>query len=215
MDLALRVRHARQNAGMSQAELGRRVGVTRATISAWEAGHINNIRNAHLNALSKATGFEPTFFITEGTLEAAQRAATDTSAYPQGRPYLTLARLRESPSQGGVTLDEDDTETVPRKWLGLSRKSNPNYAWLTMPGDAMTRSIPEKSIMVVDQDDTQVRDGKLYALDDGGILRVALLRRLPQSRFEIRYDHPEYPPEQRSSDDATVLGRVIWAAIRY
>lgn len=49
---------ARVNAGLTQAELAEKMGVSRATINDWELGK-REIRTAYLYALCHITGFSP------------------------------------------------------------------------------------------------------------------------------------------------------------
>ena len=57
--LALRLRPYRERKGWSQAELGRRSGVSQATISRIEAGNTNRVDLATVDRLAKALGVSP------------------------------------------------------------------------------------------------------------------------------------------------------------
>ncbi len=57
MNLADRIREAREYAGLTKAELARKCGVSRASVSAWESGSVNDVRNEHLFTLEKVTGY--------------------------------------------------------------------------------------------------------------------------------------------------------------
>lgn len=215
LELSQRIKHARQQAGMNQAELGRKIGVTRATISAWEYGKIKNLRNDHLDALSRATGFDATFFISQDAQKHLYGDSQGEQRQGRARPYVTLNRIAERAREDWIEVFEDaeDTETFPRKWLGLSGKDEPALAWLTMPGEAMAPRIPHDSTLVIDKSDTLPREGCIYALDDGAALRVAYLRRLPENTLQLRFNHPEYPDEQRAGATTRILGRVIWYCV--
>jgi transcriptional regulator with XRE-family HTH domain len=58
------VRIARTRAGMSQQDLGRAVGVSKAVVSAWERG-LTRPSGEHLQALARALGAEIGRLLTE------------------------------------------------------------------------------------------------------------------------------------------------------
>lgn len=61
MTIAHRIRLARQAAGLTQAELARRVGVTGECVSLWERGQ-RTPNSAYIPALAKACGVGPGWF---------------------------------------------------------------------------------------------------------------------------------------------------------
>lgn len=58
------VRRAREEAGLTQAELARRIGVTPRTVWNWEWGH-REPRGKYLRLLAEVTGKPVTFFFEE------------------------------------------------------------------------------------------------------------------------------------------------------
>lgn len=61
--IRLRVQELRTARGWSQAELARRAGLRRATISDMEAGRTAGIDFASLEALAKALGADPGYLL--------------------------------------------------------------------------------------------------------------------------------------------------------
>lgn len=43
-EIGLKIRELREKCGLTQREVADAVGVTEATVSRWESGHINNMR---------------------------------------------------------------------------------------------------------------------------------------------------------------------------
>ncbi len=87
MNAAMIVKEARHNAGLSRAELARRAGVPRSTVTRMEDGLV-----------------DPTFGMLQRVLGAA-RASLEVSAHPL--PTLSLARLADARSDTpwGETID--------------------------------------------------------------------------------------------------------------
>ncbi len=73
-----RIRHARTENGLSQAELARAVAritrnkISKSLVSAWETGKIQNPQNATLLAVQAVTGFRLDWLVTG---KGAERAA--------------------------------------------------------------------------------------------------------------------------------------------
>lgn len=222
--LADRIRFARANAQLTQSELARQVGVSRASVSAWEQGIIKNLRGDHLNAVASATGRDVSFFIKDGVPDGADSLAAaaaseraDGAGSRRTYSYVRLARYVEGLDASGqirVIIDEADTMSIPRSWIGFKGNTSPNCAWLTMPGTAMADRIPSDAVIVIDCDAVIPQQGCVYAINDGDVLRVCYLTRLPHNRVQIGFHDPEAPAEQREFDEIAILGRAIWYSAR-
>lgn len=83
-------------------------------------------------------------------------------------------------------------------------------------GDSMARELPDGATVGVNTADTQVRDGKLYALDHDGMLRVKQVHRLPGGGLRLVSFNNDYPDEEYTAEQAAqsirVIGRVFWSA---
>jgi transcriptional regulator with XRE-family HTH domain len=64
MEVNERIKQARSDAGLTQAELAKAVGVTLRTVQNWEAGTRRPF--GHLTELAEATGKPVTFFFENG-----------------------------------------------------------------------------------------------------------------------------------------------------
>lgn len=89
-----------------------------------------------------------------------------------------------------------------------------NAACATATGTSMERLILDGSTIGIDRGRTQVKDGKIYAIDHAGHLRVKYLYRLPGGGLRIRSENEaEYPDEtygQGWEREIRVLGWVFW-----
>jgi phage repressor protein C with HTH and peptisase S24 domain len=84
-------------------------------------------------------------------------------------------------------------------------------------GDSMEPILPDKSTVAVDTDNKTIVDGKMYAIDYGGLLRVKFLYRLPSGGIRLRSaNRDEYPDEdltEKDRDSLTIIGRIFWYAV--
>lgn len=90
-----------------------------------------------------------------------------------------------------------------------------NAALATARGDSMVPAITDGATIGIDKGCTSIIDGKIFALDHGGMLRVKRLYRLPLGRVRVVSENAdEYPEEVYSladPDAPRILGRVFMA----
>ena len=88
MDLHDRITEAREAAGLSKSELARRMGLSRASVSAWETGAVKNLKNEHLFTLSEITGYSAKWIAT-GEGEKKRSVASAKVAYLRPDRHIT------------------------------------------------------------------------------------------------------------------------------
>lgn len=81
-------------------------------------------------------------------------------------------------------------------------------------GKSMENTILDGAAIGVDKSKQSIKDGKIYAFDHGGMLRVKRLYRQPFGAVKIVSDNPEYPKELMTADqwqnEVRLLGWVFW-----
>jgi|TARA_R110001606_G_scaffold397010_3_gene572344 phage repressor protein C with HTH and peptisase S24 domain len=83
-------------------------------------------------------------------------------------------------------------------------------------GDSMEPVLPNGSTVGIDTSQTTVLDGKMYAIEHGGMLRVKYLYRLPFNGLRIRSANPDLHDEELSNESAQeirIIGRVFWYSV--
>lgn len=81
-------------------------------------------------------------------------------------------------------------------------------------GDSMEPVFPSGATLGIDTGSKNIRDGQIYAINHGGLLRTKILHKLPDNKVRIRsYNQSEYPDEEASLDDLSVIGRVFWWSV--
>lgn len=80
-------------------------------------------------------------------------------------------------------------------------------------GDSMEPILPNGATVGINTHQTAIVDGKMYAVDHGGLLRVKILQRLPGGKVLLRSANPAYGDEEvEVGDGFRVLGRVFWSS---
>lgn len=134
-------------------------------------------------------------------------------------PFLKEVEL--SAGSGKTIVEQSDGRKLRFGKLTLRRQNvQPSEAvCVTVSGNSMEPVLPDKSTVGVDQGNTSVVDGKMYALNHGGQLRVKTLYRLPGGGIRLRsFNREEHPDEEYSSQEMIdkeilVLGRVFWSSV--
>ena len=77
--------------------------------------------------------------------------------------------------------------------------------------------LPDGSTVGINTDAKTIVDGKVYALDHDGMLRIKRLYNLPSGGLRIvSYNRDEYPDEILQSYDTKkvrIIGRVFWHSV--
>ena len=107
------ISEARKNAGLTMEELGKMVGVSRATIKRYESGEIANIPDDKIEKIAKATKVSEAFLMGWDTLKK-ENAAFHAR-------ILKDAELQEL-IKDFLMLDKTDQELITNMIQSLKRK---------------------------------------------------------------------------------------------
>lgn len=237
MSIGDRVRRARKSAGLTQTQLGDSVGLKQATISDLEQGESRS--SAYLVQIASACGVNAHWLASgEGDMHAVATVTELHPASPAGGDELVM--LDTEIVEGDEPLRSDEIElpylrevefaagsgrtqvienhgrrmrfSLPR--LAKAGVQPNNAACATATGSSMEPTIADGSPIAIDRGCTSVIDGKIYALDHGGMLRIKRLYRLPLNRIRLVSDNSDEHPEEICNllgDEAPqILGRVFW-----
>ena len=103
MEIGDKIRNARLAKGMTQEELGERIGVQKSAIAKYESGRVVNIKRSTLKKISDILGLRPSELIFEEKEESViddgltegQRALIDFArSLPEDKAALALRLLK-------------------------------------------------------------------------------------------------------------------------
>lgn len=220
-----RLREARRNKDLSQAELSKLLGVSQAAIAAIESGR--NKRPTNLVAIAKALDVSP-YWLETGKEDMEVRA----NATPLGRiaEWDSNTPLSdddcEAPLYKEIKLSAgngfaDDIEDYNGYKLRFSKSTlrrhgiNPaDVVCVTADGDSMEPVFPDGATLGINTADKVIKDGKIYAVNHGGLLRTKILQKLPDNKIRIKsYNSEAYPDEEADADEMNIIGRVFWWSV--
>lgn len=220
-----RLREARRNKGLSQSGLSKLLGVSQASIAAIEAGR--NKRPTNLVSIAKALDVSPYWLETGKEDKEIVSNATPLGKIEEWDNDTPLSEDDcEAPLYKDVKLSAgngfaDDIEDYNGYKLRFSRNTlrkhgiNPaDVVCVMADGDSMEPVFPSGATLGIDTGSKNIRDGQIYAINHGGLLRTKILHKLPDNKVRIRsYNQSEYPDEEASLDDLSVIGRVFWWSV--
>ncbi|HDR1867878.1 TPA: helix-turn-helix transcriptional regulator [Pasteurella multocida] len=89
-----------------------------------------------------------------------------------------------------------------------------NAVCITADGDSMEPVIPDGATVGLDRGNTTIKDGKIYAINHGGLLRIKILHKMPNEQVRIRSYNPDSAPEEVVDlKEITILGKVFWWSV--
>lgn len=103
--------------------------------------------------------------------------------------------------------------------LSRAGVSPESAACVKVVGNSMEPALPEGATIGIDTANISITEGKMYAIDHDGMLRVKLLYRLPGNGLRLKsFNTAEHPDETYTADEAKhirVLGKVFWSSVLY
>lgn len=231
--LGQRIARKREQAGLNQSELARRLSVTPQAVQKWESG-ASVPRGKRLDDIAAALSTSVAYLVTGELLARSDRAESNAKligpidAWDDDTPldddevYVPFLKEVELSAGSGRTVVEQSHKQKLRFGKLTLRKQGvqPDDAvCVTVSGNSMEPVLPDKSTVGVDQGSISVVDGKMYALDHDGQLRVKMLYRLPGGGIRMRSfnrdEHPdeEYTAQQMIDQNIVIKGKVFWSSV--
>lgn len=139
---------------------------------------------------------------------------------PEGE-FVLIPRLDVHLSAGGgreqmeIVFVEQQPQAFRADWIRKKRLKPKKLASMTADGDSMEDRIQHGDALVVDTSQTEIVDGKVYAIWYDGGERVKRLYRLPGGGLRIKSDNDRHPTIEVLPTDANhvrIIGRVVHVA---
>ncbi|MGN0034215.1 MAG: LexA family protein [Coriobacteriales bacterium] len=199
-----KIKSARLDAGLTQIELAKMVGITVQALQNYEYG-LRDVRSSTLSKISGATGKPLSYLLGLDD----DPSFTPLVERPVHRVPV-VGRIAAGEAREAIQQADECHETRGELW-----SAHPHAFWLVVAGNSMNRLFPEGALVLVDPD-MEVRDGDVGAVfvngDDATVKRVFLepgrVRLHPESHDPeyrdtvIREDDPDAP-------EFRAIGRVV------
>ena len=218
MELKDRLKLARKHAKLTQAQLADAVGISQPSITDLERG--KSQKTGYIAQIAKACRVSALWLASgEGSMLPSQ-AAEPAPGAPSEKDYALIPQYTAKGSAGNGHLNEHVEVkgglAFKRDWLARLGVKEHRCSVIYAQGTSMEPSIGDGEVVLLDHDDTEPRDGKVYVLQrpDGEIIIKRLIKQM--AGWVIRSDNEDkrrYPDEPISADSLQhieVVGRVVW-----
>ena len=216
MGIGERLKAARKERDITQAELGKAIGVVQSVVSELEAGKLKSWAT-HRDAICRALGKPLTYFEPQ---ESDQPVEFDVAADLPN--YVEIPEYDVRLSAGGGFIV--DRETTRRHWplprflvvdrLGLQ----PGRATVQeVIGDSMEPTLSSGDYVLIDLNDVRIGVPGIFAVWDGDALVCKRVERVPAtdpSEVKIKSDNPLHGEYRVPEDRVRIIGRVRWVTRR-
>lgn len=222
--LAERLKIAREKAGLSQAQLGEVIGLSQQSVAKIENGDTQQPRK--IKEIAKALGVTQTWLqlgieengsLADFVVEELEETTIDPSVFAS-IPVLDIELSAGNGCEAEVIESVVDTFPLRRIDLRKAGVAASNARIVKIWGNSLLPVLNNGDHVAVDISQSKpIRDGNLYALRDGVLLRVKVMINQPDGGVLLRsFNKDEYPDEILTLDERRarihVIGRVFWSS---
>lgn len=174
-----KIKFLRKSMGLTQTELGEKVGVKKNAVSKWECGRVEDIPTSTIKALASLFNVPPSYLIDDG----------DSGIYP--RNAKPMPEMKKIPRVGRIACGEpitaeeniEEYDESPSGW-------HADFSLLCV-GDSMSPKIEDGDIVAI-RCQQQVHNGEIAAVRIGNEATLKMVF-LHQDYVELRPVNPAYP----------------------
>ena len=195
MTVGEKIKTLRKSLGLTQTELGQRVGVQKNAVSKWECGRVEDIPTSTIKLLANLFNVPASYLIDD-----------DTS--PVTSPLLPLPRMKRWQVLGGTACGQPLFKPLEDASVLAPADIDADFVFQCV-GDSMINAL------IFDGDTVFVKEGEV---PDGqiGVVRVGeeyTLKRIYHGAdyLELRSENPMYPPIiiRGEQENAEIVGRAV------
>ena len=161
MTIGEKIKSQRKALGLTQTELGAKLGVQKNAVSKWECGRVDDIPSSKIKAMAQLFGVQPSFLIDDAIDSLPSPTITeDTVTFPV---ITSVAAHYDS-----VPIDESSTGEkieVPRAYL-KGRKAE-DFCAMRVRGDSMYPDFRNGDIVLVLKQSTMNHSGEIGVISYG------------------------------------------------
>ncbi|SHO57824.1 S24 family peptidase [Vibrio quintilis] len=231
MSASERIKQRMQALGLKAVNIVKLTGASKGSVSQWVNG-ASKPSGQNLIALCKALQCQPDWLLLGDSAPADQsehgnaswlgemdpwNSQTALSSDEVELPFFTEVALSAGHGMAEVRENHGPKLRFARATLKQQNVDPQHAACVRVSGNSMEPVLPDGATVGVDTASTAVKDGKMFAIDHDGMLRVKTLYRVPGGGLRIRsFNHEEYPDETYSGDEVQqirIIGKVFWYSV--
>lgn len=156
--------------------------------------------------------------VQEGTPAVAWSAHSEAEFNDIEVPVIHEVEAEEDSGRKSVKEDFEARFRFDQATLDRAGVYPEHVVSAYVSGNSMEPLLSDGAVVGIDTNNHTITDGRLYAIDHDGHLRIKQLYRVPASNgIRIRsFNHSEHPDEEYAADyvqqHIRIIGRVFWSA---
>lgn len=189
-EIGARLRSERERVSLSRDQVVAHINYSRSTLQQWEAGSTEPPISA-IGQLARLYKVSPQYLIfgTDGDTPMLIQSAND-----ENYKDVPIYDLAASAGTGKLVADENIRCYLkfPNWWFNERGLQHSDVVGLYTKGDSMEPTIPDNSLLLIDQSKTYLSDGKVYVVRVDDELYVKRVNRLVGEGLELISDNTRY-----------------------
>lgn len=226
MNIGERIKQQRKNLKLTQKQVADELEITPGAVTQWETG-MTEPKN--LYKLSQVLKCSQEWLLTGKEKALTQQSNSGITQFDCWEPGDKLKDDEvEIPFFSEVELAAGSgtyaVREIPGKKLRFTKAtlrkcgvSHASAVCVHVSGNSMEPVLPDGAVVGIDTSETSVKDGKMYVLDHGGLLRIKVVYRIPGGGLKLHsFNHSEYRDEVYSDvkvQNIRIIGRVFWYSV--
>ena len=210
MKVGDKIKYLRKSLGLTQTELGERVGVKKNAVSKWECGRVEDIPTSTIKALASLFDVPPSYLIDDEE-ETAACSKPNTETLPAN--IIPMPEMRKIPLLGTIACGEPIlAEENIGDYIDIPKHIHADFA-LTCQGDSMINArIFNGDVVYIKQQDT-VESGEIAAvlIDNEATLKRV---RLFDDHIVLEPENPMYKPLAFWGEEMNLV-RILGKAVAF
>lgn len=196
MNVGDKIKSLRKSMGLTQTELGSRVGVKKNAVSKWECGRVEDIPTSTVKALASLFGVPASYLIDD-----------DDIVLPDN--ISPIPRMKQWKVLGATACGEAIHHEYDDEFVTAPEDVDADYVF-RCKGDSMIGAHIFDGDLVFIKEGEEVMDGQI------GVVRIGdeyMLKRLYHGvdYLELRSENPAYPPKviRGEQENAQIVGKAV------
>lgn len=200
----VRIKEERQLLGLSQELLADKLGISRRTMVGWEKDD-SSPTTVQLFALHEL-GFDVNYIITGQKVNRDEPIIDEFAKIP-------VYDVEASAGHGSFFNGENVLYHMAyrKEWIRNRGLNVKDLGIIVIKGDSMEPTLSDRESILINQAETEPKDGHIYVVRSDDVLWVKRVQRLPNHQVLLISDNKFYPPItiDLKADDFQVIGKVV------
>lgn len=223
--LSERLTIALADAGITKAELARRVGISAPSVNGWFTGKAKFLRGENLLAAARALSVDEDWLATgKGSSRRIDQVAEQRAEYAVSRVLETETRpgyVRFDVFEGGAgmgagVVNQDYPEVVQtievaewevRRKLGYLPRPG-RIQLITGRGPSMKPKLEDGDIIWIDTSCNYFDGDDYYLINVGGETQIKMLQRRSDGLYVVSVN-PDFPAYRQDPNEVSILGKAL------